>query len=177
MNLIYDSFTLTKTENCTKTMLIVSVNMNEALLVFACEGLRPIHTVRTRTSKWKKYSIQKCIKIHGSFTLLEMELGTDSESDSCPIQKQGVGILVWDCAMWTCSALYNIAIGYGIWIRIRLRQCKWAIIQLLLNERRFFYLIVYRCHMCISSVRNTLKQKRTEHHYCVLLLADVFFTF
>ena len=85
MNLIYDSFTLTNTENGTKTMLIVSVNMNEALLVFACE----IERQSEKNTPFKKY-----IKIHGSFTLLEMELGTDLESDSCPIQKQGVGIRV-----------------------------------------------------------------------------------
>ena len=92
MNLIYDSFTLTKTENCTKTMLIVSVNMNEALLVFACEGLRPFTLCELERQSEKNTPFKKCIKIHGSFTLLEMELGTDSESDSCPIQKQGVGI-------------------------------------------------------------------------------------
>ena len=31
--------------------------------------------------------------------------------------------------------------------------------------------------MCVSSEQNTLKQKRTEHHHCVLPLVDVFLHF
>ena len=40
------------------------------------------------------------ISHNGSFTLPEMDSGTDWDSDSCPVQDQGVGIRVRVCAMW-----------------------------------------------------------------------------
>ena len=38
---------------------------------------------------------------NGSFTLPETDWGTDS--DSCPVQRWGVGICVQVCAIWRCS--------------------------------------------------------------------------
>ena len=40
---------------------------------------------------------------NGSFTLPEMDSGKAGTQDSCPVQKEGVGILVRVSAMWTCS--------------------------------------------------------------------------
>ena len=73
----------------------------------------------------------KCTACYGSFTLLEMDSGTNSDTDSYPLHKEGIGIGVLICAMWTCSVQYNVVIRIGIRIRVRtrvrLQQCKQTI--------------------------------------------------
>ena len=79
-------------------------------------------TSTPRRLQWMFYS---------SFTLPETDSDTDLDFDSGPNAEIVCGIRVRVCAMWTCSAQYNLAIGLGIWIRvstwIRVCQCKWAI--------------------------------------------------
>ena len=55
-------------------------------------------------------------RVHSSVNITnDLFILPETDSDSCPTQNYGVEFRVWVCAMWTCSANYNVAIGFGIW--------------------------------------------------------------